>query len=200
MCLCARVLGTDGGKAAMRLPAVLTQYALSVCSGDFDDWVTLNACTNFAGRYSCSICAGDFNDWIAKNVSTAFRGSYVFTGEWVRAHSYCSGLCSSSLSRCWGANEWAQEMQEWKLGTTFNYAEMAMCIAPRPFMVERGHDDGVGLDHWVAWEYAKVRRGYAKLGIPERTTIEYFDGPHTINGVGTYQFLHEHLGVPVPRL
>ena len=21
-----------------------------------------------------------------------------------------------------------------------------MCIAPRPFMVERGHDDGVGLD------------------------------------------------------
>eukprot|EP01050_Picozoa_sp_SAG11_P017873 SAG11_NODE_2627_length_3160_cov_2.201895_1_plen_92_part_00 len=91
-------------------------------------------------------------------------------------------------------------MQEWKLGTTFNYAEMAMCIAPRPFMVERGHDDGVGLDHWVAWEYAKVRRGYAKLGIPGRTTIEYFDGPHTIHGVGTFKFLHEHLGLPVPRL
>ena len=25
-------------------------------------------------------------------------------------------------------------------------------IAPRPFMVERGHDDGVGLDEWVAFE------------------------------------------------
>eukprot|EP01050_Picozoa_sp_SAG11_P017874 SAG11_NODE_2627_length_3160_cov_2.201895_2_plen_125_part_00 len=71
----ARVFATDGGKAAMRLPAVLTQYALSVCSGDFDDWVLLNAGTHFAGRYSCSICAGDFNDWVAKNVSTAFRGS-----------------------------------------------------------------------------------------------------------------------------
>eukprot|EP01045_Picozoa_sp_COSAG04_P042324 COSAG04_NODE_13315_length_611_cov_1.113281_1_plen_121_part_10 len=98
------MFATDGGKAAMRLPAVLTQYALSVCSGDFDDWVQLNACTHFAGRYSCSICAGDFNDWIAKNVSTAFRGSYVFTGEWVRAHSSYCGLYCFSLSRCSGAN------------------------------------------------------------------------------------------------
>ena len=50
----------------------------------------------------------------------------------------------------------------------FNYAEMAMCIAPRPFMVERGHDDGVGLDHWVGWEFAKVRRGYTKLGLQQQ--------------------------------
>jgi hypothetical protein len=32
------------------------------------------------------------------------------------------------------------------LGSTFNYAEMAALIAPRPFMVERGHFDGVGVD------------------------------------------------------
>lgn len=48
---------------------------------------------------------------------------------------------------------------------TFNYAEMAMCIAPRPFMVERGHDDGVGLDHWVGSEFAKVQRGYTSVYI-----------------------------------
>ena len=58
------------------------------------------------------------------------------------------------------------EMSEFDLGNTFNYAEMAALIAPRPFMVERGHDDGVGIDEWVAYEYAKVRRLYARLKLP----------------------------------
>ena len=87
-------------------------------------------------------------------------------------------------------------MPEFNLGGTFNHAEMAGLIAPRPFMVERGHSDGVGTDEWVSFEYAKVRRLYDRLGIPERTAIEYFNGPHTIHGVGTYAFLHSHLGWP----
>ena len=33
---------------------------------------------------------------------------------------------------------------------------MAAVIAPRPFMVERGHDDTVGMDEWVAFEYANA--------------------------------------------
>ena len=136
-----------GGKTAMRVPAVLERYALSICSADF-------------------------NEWIFKNVTTDWPGSYMFTKEW--------------------------EMFEFDLGSTFNYAEMAALIAPRPFMVERGHDDGVGIDEWVAFEYAKVNRLYAKLKIPERTAIEYFNGPHTINGVGTFQFLHRHLNWPEP--
>jgi len=37
-----------------------------------------------------------------------------------------------------------------------------------------------------------------KLKIGERTEIEWFDGPHTINGVGTYKFLHKHLNWPEP--
>lgn len=134
-----------GGKTAMRLPAVIERYALSICSGDF-------------------------NEWIRKNTSVDLRYSYMFTGEY--------------------------EMFEYNLGPTFNYAEMAALIAPRPFMVERGHSDGVGTDEWVSYEYAKVRRLYTRLGIPERTTIEYFDGPHTINGVGTFEFLHRHLNWP----
>lgn len=134
-----------GGKSAMRTPAVLTDYCLSICSGDF-------------------------NEWVRKCATTDLPLSYVFTHEY--------------------------EIWEWDLGGTFNYAEMAALIAPRPFMVERGHNDGVGIDEWVNYEFAKVRRLYNKLGVGDRTEIEHFDGPHTIHGVGTFDFLRRHLGDP----
>lgn len=124
-------------------------------------------------RYCLSICSADFNEWIRKNTTVDARYSYIFTGEY--------------------------EIFEYNLGHTFNYAEMAALIAPRPFMVERGHHDGVAPDEWVAYEYAKVRRLYAQLGIPERTEIEYFNGPHTINGRATFAFLHRHLKWPEPN-
>lgn len=136
-----------GGKTAMRVPALLEGYCLSICSADF-------------------------NEWITKNVTVDSGYSYMFTGEY--------------------------EMPEWNLGHTFNYAEMAMLIAPRPFMVERGHEDPVAPDEWVAYEYAKVRRFYDRLGIGDRTEIEFFNGPHTIHGVGTFKFLHRHLNWPEP--
>jgi hypothetical protein len=117
--------------------------------------------------YCLSICSGDFNEWIWKNASLDFKASYVFSGEY--------------------------EMYEFNLGNTFNYAEMAGLIAPRPFMVERGHDDGVGIDEWVAYEYAKVRRLYARLGLADRTEIEFFPGGHMINGKATFAFLDRHL-------
>ncbi len=129
--------------------------------------------TILADRYALSICSADFNEWILKNVSVSSRYSYMFTGEY--------------------------EMPEFDLGNTFNYAELAALMVPRPFMVERGHDDGVAPDEWVAYEYAKVRRLYDKLGIGDRTAIEFFDGPHAINGVGTFEFLHRHLNWPAPK-
>ncbi len=58
------------------------------------------------------------------------------------------------------------EMFEFDLGNTFNYAEMAGLIAPRPFMVERGHRDGVAPDEWVAYEYAKVRAAVCRSENP----------------------------------
>jgi dienelactone hydrolase len=134
-----------GGKTAMRVPSLLPRYCLSICSGDF-------------------------NEWVWKNASIDFRASYMFSGEY--------------------------EMYEFDLGNTFGYAEMAALIAPRPFMVERGHDDGVGIDEWVAYEYAKVRRLYSKLGLPERTEIEFFPGGHMINGKATFAFLARHLKWP----
>ena len=76
---------------------------------------------------------------------------------------------------------------------------MATLIAPRPFMVERGHFDGVGSDEVVAYEFAKVRFLYeARLKLTDRCRIEWFVGPHMINGQGTFDFLHQHLAWPKP--
>jgi len=132
-----------GGKTAMRVPALLENYCLSICSADYDEWI-----------------------W--KNVSARQPYSYLLSGEY--------------------------EMPEFDLGNTFNYAEMSWLICPRPFMVERGHNDGVAPDEWVAYEYAKTRRRYDQLGLGDRTELEVFDGPHTINGVGTFAFLERMLG------
>ena len=88
------------------------------------------------------------------------------------------------------------EAYEFNLGSTFNYSDMGALMAPKPFMVERGHRDGVGMDEWVAYEYAKLRRFYTLLGIPDRTEIEYFNGVHQINSEGTFEFLHKHLNWP----
>src|SRR6185312_12381481 len=78
-----------GGKAAMRVPAVLTDYCLSICSGDF-------------------------NDYVPKMTSVeSDRNSFIFT--------------------------YAYETVEFNLANTFNYAEIAALIAPRPFMVEYGY-------------------------------------------------------------
>jgi len=138
-----------GGKSAMRIPALVKDYKLSICSADF-------------------------NEWVSKNASTRDPYSYVWSGEY--------------------------EIFEFDLGSTFNYAEMAALIAPRPFMVERGHFDGVAADHTVAREFAKVRFLYAaRLHLPERCQIEWFDGPHTINEKGTFDFLHRHLDWAVQR-
>ena len=132
-----------GGKSAMRIPPLVKNYCLSICSADF-------------------------NEWVWKNASTKSPHSYVWTPEY--------------------------EIFEFDLGSTFNYAEMAALIAPRPFMVERGHFDGVSSDEAVAYEFAKVNFLYdAKLGIGDRCAIEFFVGPHTINGKGTFAFLEKHL-------
>jgi len=120
--------------------------------------------------YCLSICSADFNEWIRKNTSSEDRYSYVFTKEY--------------------------EIFEWNMGHLANYAELSSLMAPRPFMVERGHHDGVAPDEWVGWEFAKVRRHYNLLGIGEQAEIEWFVGPHSINGQGTFAFLHRHLDWP----
>ncbi len=137
-----------GGKSAMRIPPLVQDYCLSICSADF-------------------------NEWVWKNASTRSPYSYVWSNEY--------------------------EIFEFDLGSTFNYAEMAALIAPRPFMVERGHFDGVAPDETVAYEFAKVFELYdARLGLGDRCRIEFFVGPHTIHGKGTFDFLHQYLRWPKP--
>jgi dienelactone hydrolase len=131
-----------GGKTAMRVPPLLNQYALSICSGDFNEWI-----------------------WKMTRSDVSF--SYCFTKEY--------------------------EVCEFNLGNTFNHSDMANLMTPRPFMVERGHNDPVSLDSWVAYEYAKVQRHYELLGLYDQTRIEFFNGPHGIHGVGTFDLLHKSL-------
>jgi dienelactone hydrolase len=117
--------------------------------------------------YALSICSADFNEWVWKNTSVDAQYSYLLTPEY--------------------------DMLEYDFANIVNYSNLANLMAPRPFMVERGHEDGVAPDEWVAYEYAKVRRFYARMGIPGRTEIEFFEGPHTIHSVGTFAFLKRHL-------
>lgn len=134
-----------GGETAVRVPPLLADYSLSICSGDF-------------------------NDWARKVASTDNDFSFMYSIEW--------------------------EMPYFNMGSTFNYAELAYLMVPRPFMVERGHHDGVAPDEWVSAEYAKVRWVYAQLGLADRTRIEFSNGGHTIYGAGTFDFLHQHLDWP----
>lgn len=134
-----------GGKTAVRVPPLLDRYALSICSGDFNEWV-----------------------WKTTNVLAP--QSYMLTKEY--------------------------DMYEFNFANILNYDDLADLMAPRPFMVERGHDDPVGVDEWVSYEYANVRNFYDKMGIGKRTEMEFFNGPHTIHGVGTFEFLHRYLKWP----
>jgi len=120
--------------------------------------------------YCLSICSGDFNDWPRKVTATDDRHSFMFTEEW--------------------------EMPYFNMGNTFSYAELTYLMFPRPFMVERGHHDQVAPDEWVAAEYARTRWFYDQFGLGDRTAIEFFNGGHTINGQGTFEFLHRHLHWP----
>src|SRR5262249_58960035 len=121
-------------------------------------------------HYALAINSAEFNDMARKAAGVREAYSYPFYNTY--------------------------EVFEFDLADTFGYADLAGLVAPRPFMVERGHRDGVAPDEWVASEYARVRRLYATLGLRGRTAIEGFDGPHTIHGKGTFDFLHRHLKWP----
>jgi dienelactone hydrolase len=134
-----------GGKTAVRVPPLLEDYALS-------------------------ICAGDYNEWVWKTTSIESSYSYMLLQEY--------------------------DMLEFDFANKVNYSDLSNLMAPRPFMVERGHRDGVAPDEWVAYEFAKTRLFYSQMKIEDRVAIEFFDGPHTINGKGTFEFLKRYLDWP----
>ncbi len=123
--------------------------------------------------YCLSICSADFNEWVAKTSSTRLPFSYV----------------------------WDWRVRDFRMGSrkSIHYAEMAALIAPRPFMVVRGHADGVSTDEWVAYEFAKVFHLYShRLKIPDRCEIEFSTAP--IRSMARdLDFLHRHLRWPSPK-
>jgi dienelactone hydrolase len=136
-----------GGKSAMRIPAVVESYCLSVCSSDFSDWVWRVASARHANGYM--------------------------------AH-----------------NEY--EIFEFDLGNTFNYAELAGLICPRPFMVEdfNGSDPN---GRSARTEFAKVRLLYDGLGLGDRLALTYyphFQGQAAYRHRRTFDFLHTQLHWP----
>jgi hypothetical protein len=119
--------------------------------------------------YCLSICSGDFGNW-TRRVTDTYGRSFMNSIEW--------------------------EMSYFNMGNTFSYAEMACLILPRPFMVERGHDDMVESDEWVAYEYGKVRYLYDQFNLGDKTEIEFYNGGHSMRCEGTFTFLHKHLNWP----
>src|SRR5208337_4789200 len=87
-----------GGKTAVRVPPLLDRYALSICSGDF-------------------------NEWVWKTTTVLAPQSYLLTVEY--------------------------DMYEFNFANIINYSDLANLMAPRPFMVERGHKDPVSIDEEV---------------------------------------------------
>jgi dienelactone hydrolase len=136
-----------GGKSAMRIPAVLDGYALSICSSDFSDWI-----------------------W--RTVSSRHPNGYLAHSEY--------------------------EIFEFDLGSTFNYADLAALICPRPFMVEDFGGSGL-MARGVAAEFAEVQRLYEGLGLGGRVAMTFY--PHYHGQTEhrprkTFDFLQTHLGWP----
>ena len=118
-------------------------------------------------KYAVSICSADFNEWVWKTTNVDSHFSYLLIPDY--------------------------DMYEFNFANIINYSELANLMAPRAFMVERGHYDQVSSDQMVASEYAKVRWFYDYMGIPDQTRIEFLNGPHMIYGTGTFDFLRHHL-------
>ncbi len=118
-------------------------------------------------EFSLVITTGDFNEGVTKMASTLYPFSFALWDEY--------------------------EMFEFDLGNTFNYSDLAGLMAPRPFMAQRGHSDGVAWDEFVGYEYALVQRLYSSLKIADRTAIHWFDGGHEIAVDPAIEFFDRYL-------
>ena len=136
-----------GGKSAMRIPAVLEGYCLSICSSDFSDWIWRTA----SGRHP---------------------------------HGYLAH------------NEY--EIFEFDLGSTFNYAELASLICPRPFMAEEFHRYDT-YTRRAAAEFGKIELLYESLGLADRAEWTTYPSPEAgteYQHRKTFDFLQTHLRRP----
>jgi dienelactone hydrolase len=124
-------------------------------------------------RYALDICSGDFNDLLWSMTDVDSRGVFPFDDSY--------------------------DLYEFNAVNVINYAEMACLMAPRPYMAEHGWQDGgdpVKTNESIGAEFVLVQHFYERMGIADRLAIEFFEGPHTINGKGTFEFLRKQLRLP----
>ncbi|MDR1290079.1 MAG: hypothetical protein LBK06_02640, partial [Planctomycetaceae bacterium] len=104
-------------------------------------------------EYKAVVCSANFNYWNDKIAGTLLPNSYMF--------------------------DWQYEVFDFDLANTFDHSDMVRLIAPRPFMVERGHNDGVAWDEYVTFEFGKVRHYYDMIiKKPERAEILFLPEGH----------------------
>ena len=119
----------------------------------------------FDPRFKAIVCGGNFNEWIRKLVSPKLPYSYIHTAEY--------------------------EIYEWNMANVASHAELAalglrLHAKPIPFLVERGHQDPVGADEWVEYEFLRLAT-YAPT--PGLVALAFFDGPHRTDGAAAIPFL-----------
>ena len=121
-------------------------------------------------RFKVVVSSGHFNDWDVKTSDITQGTSFLFYGS-------------------------VLDMFSFNLLPRFSHSEIAMLIAPRPFMIEAGAKDGVIIAprRFADLEMSRVEELYRRLGIPEKGRVARFDGPHQVNGVEAYPFLDRWL-------
>ncbi|GHU15897.1 hypothetical protein FACS1894163_04180 [Spirochaetia bacterium] len=129
---------------------------------------TVMEVTPFVKEYALGICSANFNYWNYDCANILLDRSYIFNEHY--------------------------EIFHFDLANTFDHSDMARLIAPRTFMVERGHLDGVASSEYVGFEFGKVRYYYDHcLKMPDRAEIKWIDGGHTVYVDKTAPFLDTFL-------
>lgn len=123
----------------------------------------------FDPRFKAVVCGGNFNEWIRKLVSPELRYSYVHTKEY--------------------------EIYEWNQANIASHAELAamgtlLRARATPFLVERGHQDSVGEDRWVEYEFERLKQYVRPARLRQ---LAYFDGEHRTDGAASIPFLKSAL-------
>ncbi len=121
-------------------------------------------------RFQVVIASGHFNDWDMKTTDPTLGTSFIFYKE-------------------------SFDQFNFDLLRSFNHSDLAQMVAPRPFMVEIGDQDGVVVRprRFADLEIQRVLDLYRRLGIPERAGVAAFQGPHKVDGTKTFPFLDRWL-------
>jgi hypothetical protein len=121
-------------------------------------------------RFRVVICSGHFNDWVVKTSDVTLGTAFPMYRD-------------------------VSDMFNFGMLNAFNHSDLASLIAPRPFLIEMGDNDGVIVEPRALadLEIDRVLDIYRKLRIPEKGICARFAGPHRIDGAEAYPFLDRWL-------